>query len=1261
MEKHLHNPFEKNDKIDYMYTKFFAGLIQLNRKIFTLSSKILLLVLSILFLFTFSLFGQAPQKINFQSIMRNSSGELIENKLVKLRFSIIEGHVNGSKVYIETHSKNTDASGLISLQIGTGTISNGVFSSINWGKAPYFMQLEADFSGGNNFVDLGTEELLSVPYSLYASKTDTTVLNLVNRFGLKLNVSDTASMMVNYRSALNRKVNNSDTASMLANYRTGINAKVNISDTAVMLSNYRIGLNNKLNISDTATMLAPYLRKVDAMNSPETDPIFGSSISKGITGTDTAYWNRKVNISDTVSMLSNYRIGLNEKVNISDTSSMLNPYLRKADATLSSLERQTSLLQNQLKVKDIDGNIYNTVLIGKQVWMKENLRVSRYNNGDIIPFENNGNVWPGASSGLRTWFNHDSVSYAKSFGNLYNWFAATDDRGICPKGFRLPSSDDWNELKNEIGGPGKGGKLIVANTTTGATNETGFSGQGNSFYGSINSFGSPRVWYYWSKEAFNYDIDYPQLNLGECCAMSAVLFNAKLNNNGPFFNMTSVNDPKQKSFGFHIRCLKDNQINYDSLLSSYYIPGDSFAPSNNPTFTGTVSGIDKNMVGLGNVDNTSDVNKPISTATQSALNNKVNVSDTSSMLSNYRIGLNNKVNISDTVTMLAPYLRKVDAMNSPETDPIFGSSIAKGITGIDTAYWNRKVNISDTASMFSNYRTELNNKVNVSDTSDMLANYRNGLNSKAPINNPTFTGTVSGIDKNMIGLGNVDNTSDANKPISTATQTALNNKVNVSDTSSMLSNYRTGLNNKVNVSDTSSMLNPYLRKSEIPLGTTLGNIQYWNGTTWVNLTPGLPGQSLIISSTGIPSWSGAALPTVITDSVSEISITSALVGGNVINDGGETIIERGIVYSTNDNPTLSDGKFSIGSGTGTFSETLGARGDRFGLVPNTTYYVRAFATNRIGTGYGRTDTFSTNNYLSQLPLFQIAIIDATISDRQASVLTKMVKEGNGIINEVGIVYSKFPNPTISDSKTIITNYQGTRLNSLSNDLDQSTKYYVRVYAINDYGISYSNEVQLITKFRPDLVEDFDGNIYGLLQIGNQIWMNENLKVTHFRNGAEIPKIEDDNSWSNLSSAAWSNYNNLKQSPYGKLYNWYSTIGDSICPIGWHVPSNEDFSNLINFLGGNEKAKKFLNTPPSSSWHLNETTNNFNAFPAGIRASNGGFWGINEMVNYWSKTETGINNAVMLYLQAENLTLSDLSFVYEFNKNLGSYIRCLKNN
>ncbi len=125
-------------------------------------SKIILLI----FLPVFA-FSQAPNKINFQSVIRNNLGEVQSNKAVNIKISIQSGSMMDSIVYSETHLKTTDASGLMSLKIGTGTIVMGRFDSIKWGKAPHFIKLEGNFSGGNNFILLGTQELMSVPYAFH--------------------------------------------------------------------------------------------------------------------------------------------------------------------------------------------------------------------------------------------------------------------------------------------------------------------------------------------------------------------------------------------------------------------------------------------------------------------------------------------------------------------------------------------------------------------------------------------------------------------------------------------------------------------------------------------------------------------------------------------------------------------------------------------------------------------------------------------------------------------------------------------------------------------------------------------------------------------------------------------------------------------------------------------------------------------------------------------------------------------------------------
>jgi len=197
-------------------------------------------------LLIFPLLGisQAPTKINFQSVLRNTNGEVVSNSAVSLRISILSGTINGSAVYIETHAKTTDAGGLMSLQIGGGTVSSGVFGNINWGSSAHFIKLEADFNGGNSYVLLGTQELMSVPYALYASKTDTSVLNLTTRFSTKLSGSDTTSLSAR----INAKSSLSDTS--LLNLTSRFSTKLSGSDTTSLSAR----INAKLSKTDTSSL-----------------------------------------------------------------------------------------------------------------------------------------------------------------------------------------------------------------------------------------------------------------------------------------------------------------------------------------------------------------------------------------------------------------------------------------------------------------------------------------------------------------------------------------------------------------------------------------------------------------------------------------------------------------------------------------------------------------------------------------------------------------------------------------------------------------------------------------------------------------------------------------------------------------------------------------------------------------------------------------------------------------------------------------------
>ena len=538
----------------------------------------------ILFLFPMFALAQTPQKINFQSILRNSSGEVVGNRGVNMRISILSGSSNGSSVFSETHVKTTDALGLISLQIGMGTLLSGAFNNINWGNLAHFIKLEADFNGGTRYELLGTQELMSVPYALYAIKTDTSVLNLTSRLAMKLNVTDTAYLsnridakltktdtsLLNLTSRLSTKLNVTDTSTMLANYRTGLDEKAfvhspNFTGTVGGINKSMIGLSAvdnttdadkpistaaqtaldiKVNKSDTVAMLLPYLRDADT----------------------TSMLLPYLQDADTTAMLANYRMGINSKVNIldtlnmllpylrdADTTSMLSTYLRKTDAIITDLQEQVTLLQNNINVlnlstgnsMDIDGNIYQGIRIGGQVWMKENLKVSRYRNGNLIPIVADPTAWSALITGGRSWYNNDSTTYENPYGNLYNYYAVVDTRGLCPVEWHVPSDAEWTILTTYLGGESNaGGKMKSKGTAnwitpnTAATNESGFSvlpGGSRSVDGSFNSIGYDAFFWSATEEVTN-------------SAWARFLTTSI----GYVFRSTNG-----KSFGASVRCLKD--------------------------------------------------------------------------------------------------------------------------------------------------------------------------------------------------------------------------------------------------------------------------------------------------------------------------------------------------------------------------------------------------------------------------------------------------------------------------------------------------------------------------------------------------------------------------------------------------------------------------------------------------------------------------------------------------------------------------------
>ena len=197
----------------------------------------------------YSVNAQVPQKMTYQAVIRNSSNNLLSLKLVGIRLSIIQNSVDGKAVYVETHLAVTNMNGLISIQIGAGVVWLGQFSNIDWSKGPYFVKTETDPEGGYDFTIIGTTELLSVPYALYAYKS--------------FDSFDSTNMHTNILALQNQSIENKK------NIQTNLDSiKANAQQIAINLENIRINtikiksyldsLNNKVDSLDLSSLLLEY-------------------------------------------------------------------------------------------------------------------------------------------------------------------------------------------------------------------------------------------------------------------------------------------------------------------------------------------------------------------------------------------------------------------------------------------------------------------------------------------------------------------------------------------------------------------------------------------------------------------------------------------------------------------------------------------------------------------------------------------------------------------------------------------------------------------------------------------------------------------------------------------------------------------------------------------------------------------------------------------------------------------------------------------
>lgn len=309
------------------------------------------------------------------------------------------------------------------------------------------------------------------------------------------------------------------------------------------------------------------------------------------------------------------------------------------------------------------------------------------------------------------------------------------------------------------------------------------------------------------------------------------------------------------------------------------------------------------------------------------------------------------------------------------------------------------------------------------------------------------------------------------------------------------------------------------------------------------------------------------------------------------------------------------------------------------------------------TGCKKDEENKTPTPSTQIPVLTTGEIN-NITQSSATSGGNITSDGGATVIERGVCWSIGQTPTINENKT----NDGTGTGSFTSNitgLEPNTNYYVRSFATNSNGTSYGSAISFKTlESSGETVTDIDGNVYHTITIGTQVWMLENLKTTKYRNGEPITYLTEMQD----STGAYCDYENsaVNSSIYGRLYN-YAAIHDSrnICPNGWHVPTNNEWSTLIEFLGGENIAGGKLKETGATHWNSPNTgaTNEsgFTALPGGARFDDG-FFQIGDIGVWWSSTEKNVYFAWSWQLWNGGQEIYNDN---DYPKRYGFSIRCVK--
>ncbi len=370
--------------------------------------------------------GQVPSSFKYQAVLRDASGNVKANANLSIEVSILQGSASGVQVFSENYNITTNEFGLVNLEIGSKNTSG--FSAIDWADGPYFLKISADGT------ELGISQILSVPYALHAKTVETVDYN---------------------------KLTNQPSFAIVAT--SGLYS--DLSGKPTKLSDFT---------NDIASFAVHW---VDILGKPSFAAIASTGSYNDLLNKPSLFSGSYADLTDKPALFNGTWTSLTGKpttvAGYGITDAVDKAYVNALISRIEALEAISGLT-------DTDGNVYITVKIGSQIWMAENLKTTKYNDGIDIPLVTDNTTWGSLSAPAYCWPNNNE-GFRATYGAIYNAYTVQTGK-LCPSGWHVPTDPDWTKLTDYLGGEGvAGGKLKEVgnvhwrNPNTGATNETGFT------------------------------------------------------------------------------------------------------------------------------------------------------------------------------------------------------------------------------------------------------------------------------------------------------------------------------------------------------------------------------------------------------------------------------------------------------------------------------------------------------------------------------------------------------------------------------------------------------------------------------------------------------------------------------------------------------------------------------------------------------------------------------------------------------------------